>query len=211
MHPLIEALLRWEPHALAGESLSRIKSAEKTAYILLSHLLRYVSFSSRHLLNPTRTRANLLRIFRRDIARPYANEVTRALDTITERINKLARLEHVKRAEAAAKRAAGEAAEPSLEAKRIKFDSDATSLAPTSTAQALVGFDWRTMGRDVVTDLIIANLQHFSEHAVLGAIAVSEIIPLRDSAPFQCLTSPGVPRQKENYSRNGGPDRVTFN
>lgn len=102
--------------------------------------------------------------------------MTRALDAITERINKLARLEHLKRAEAAAKRAAGEAAEP-LEAKRVKLDSDSVTLIPTSAAQALVGFDWRTMGRDVVTDLIVANLQHFSEHAVLGAIAVSDIVP----------------------------------
>lgn len=44
VHPLIEALVRWEPHALAGESVSRIRSAEKTAYILLGHLLRYVKF-----------------------------------------------------------------------------------------------------------------------------------------------------------------------
>lgn len=118
---------------------------------------------------------NPLCVFRRDIARPYVSEVTRALDTITERITKLTRIEHVKRAEAAAKRVAGEDADPSLEAKRVKLEHDATGLAPTSAAQALVGFDWRTMGRDVVTDLIIANLQHFSEHAVLGAIAVSDI------------------------------------
>jgi symplekin len=193
VHPLIEALVRWEPHALAGESVSRMKSAEKTAYILLGHLLRYVQSCSPCLLNPAHPQVNPLWIFRKDVARPFVSEVTRALDTITERINKLVRLEHVKRVEAAAKRVAGEAAEPSLDAKRIKLDSDAVSLMPTSAAQALVGFDWRTMGRDVVTDLIVANLQHFSEPAVLGAIAVSGIIPLPDSTPYR-LDWTGVSR-----------------
>lgn len=43
------------------------------------------------------------------------------------------------------------------------------------TPAALAGFDWRAMSREKVTDLIVANLQHFSEEAVLQAITVSSL------------------------------------
>lgn len=58
----------------------------------------------------------------------------------------------------------------------MKLDPDAvagSSSGPNAARAALVGFDWRSMERDVVTDLIVANLQHFNEEAVLAAISVS--------------------------------------
>lgn len=106
------------------------------------------------------------------VAQPFAGEVTRALDAITERIRQLTRVEQLRRAEAAAKRTAADVAGPDTDPKRLKLDPDAPG-GTSSAARALVDFDWRAIGRDVATDLIIANLQNFSEEAILRAITVS--------------------------------------
>lgn len=117
-------------------------------------------------------------IYRTGVAQHFAGDITRALDGITERLRQLARLEQIRRAEAAAKRTATDSGPfaSGSDAKRVKLDPDAVagSSGGTSAARAaLVGFDWRSMERDVVTDLIVANLQHFNEEAVLAAISVS--------------------------------------
>lgn len=100
------------------------------------------------------------------------------MDGITERNRQLTRLEQVRRAEAVAKRSAMDAGAfaSGSDVKRLKLDPGAApsvSAATNAARAALVGFDWRSMERDAVADLIVANLQHFSEEAIQNAIAVS--------------------------------------
>lgn len=159
---IIQAMTSWAPSAIANETPMKVKSVEKAVYIFLNHMLRYV------LSLPLYSSAVLTwtnRMCRTHAGLPHAGEITRALDGIVERIRHLVQLEQVRRVEAMAqsKRAAPDGL-AGADVKRLKLDPDA--------ADTLASFNWRTLGPDVVTNLIVANLQHFGESTVLGAIDV---------------------------------------
>lgn len=58
--------------------------------------------------------------------------------------------------------------------KRPRIDGSVTTSASIG-ADALKAIDWKTINRNIVTDLVVANLQAFSDEDVLKAITVSEV------------------------------------
>lgn len=104
------------------------------------------------------------------VAQPFAEEIHRALGATQERLRQLTAVEQMHRVEQAAKRplSMGEAG-PS---KRPRVDESTASVA-TISAEALKTINWKTVDRRVVTDLVVANLQAFSDEDVLKAITVS--------------------------------------
>ncbi|KAF8317119.1 hypothetical protein DL93DRAFT_2134523 [Clavulina sp. PMI_390] len=155
---LVPAFHHWTPQALAQESISRQKSVDKANYVVLNHLLRQVQDG------------------RLPDAASMRDSIIQALEASSRRMRDLNHLEQVRRAEAAAKRAAEPEDVPyaGSDAKRVKLDPDVVpgGVAANAAARAaLVEFDWRALERDTVTNLIIANLQHFSEEHIAAAIA----------------------------------------
>ena len=120
-------------------------------------------------------------------------EINNALERISERMRQAARTESARISAAAAaadvdrnKRSAS-ATMDGGDAKRIKLEPDAAGpssrAAGTGTengtggtvavSNALANFNFSDLPASLVTDLIIANLQHFSEATLTAAIAVS--------------------------------------
>ncbi len=99
-------------------------------------------------------------------------DIARALEQISERIKQIIRAEHARRTAATEaerdriKRAASAPLAP-MDPKRIKLDPS----VPTAVA-ALASFNFQDLPADLVTDLIIANLQHFSVQDISTAIDV---------------------------------------
>lgn len=102
-------------------------------------------------------------------------DIARALEQISERIKQIIRAEHARRAAATeaererTKRAASMPLAP-VDPKRIKLDPN----LPSAVA-ALASFNFQDLSADLVTDLIIANLQHFSVQEINAAIDVRSL------------------------------------
>lgn len=118
---------------------------------------------------------------RTGVAQPFVQDISRALDGIAERLRQIARVEQARKTEIIlAKRAVVDLSDGGLsgsDTKRFKPDPEVDAAGDANAARvALAGFNWLSIGRDIVTGLIIANLQHFSEEAIHDAISVSSTI-----------------------------------
>ncbi|KAJ4494142.1 Symplekin tight junction protein C terminal-domain-containing protein [Lentinula lateritia] len=150
MHLVVAALKQWTPAAFNGLSASTIKSAEKAVRILLTHILRLPSASQ------------------------FIPQINEALATQASRMEIAASEEKKKRAAAAAgvtdtrKRPTTEA--DRTDVKRVKLEAEPP--APDPSLSLLASFDFSTLPATLITDLIVANLEAFTEPALVSLVQV---------------------------------------
>ncbi|TFY68492.1 hypothetical protein EVJ58_g962 [Rhodofomes roseus] len=142
---LVSTLAQWTPAKLEGLPTFSIKSVEKTIRILLIHISRTPQGSS---LQP-------------QIHSALAAQATRLEQaTIAEKQRKAAAA-----AEASRKRSPSSTpSQDAPEAKRPKLDHD------TAAAAGSAGFDFTSLPVALVTDLVVANIQAFSEATLIGLV-----------------------------------------
>ncbi|GLB41805.1 putative symplekin tight junction protein C terminal [Lyophyllum shimeji] len=156
MVPLVIGHLKqWTPSALTGLPASSVKSAEKALRILLIHISR-VPANAQYvpLINEALTRQAV----RMDAA------------AIEEKKRKTAAIE-------SRKRPLSVPTEP-VDAKRPKLESETTTTpvpsAPVTATSAnlsfLASFDFTSLPATLITELIVANLEAFTESTLLGLV-----------------------------------------
>ncbi|KAI1796643.1 Symplekin tight junction protein C terminal-domain-containing protein [Ganoderma leucocontextum] len=186
---VVSTLVQWTPIKLEGLPASIIRSTEKTVRILLTHISRTAQ------------------------GQPFLGQIQSALAAQGARMEQAAAEEKARKAavaEASKKRAA--AATPVVEApesKRPKLEHEVTPTAGPA------GFDFSALPAALVTDLIVANLQAYTENALIGlvqayrhkkATAPADIpglsstpppardVPAEQAAPTPPPTAPTAPR-----------------
>ncbi|KAI0322800.1 Symplekin tight junction protein C terminal-domain-containing protein [Amylostereum chailletii] len=164
---VVQSLATWTPAALSGQSYANTKSVERAVRILLLHI--------------SRIGAN---------AAPYMREINDALAVQGARTEKAAAEEKARKL--AAKRPAPtptSSVEPP-DAKRQKLDN-----APQPST-ILAGFDFTSLPASLITELIVANLQAFSE-AELQHLVQVYLHPGAPQVPVQAVemaqAAPPVP------------------
>ncbi|RDX54248.1 hypothetical protein OH76DRAFT_1398571 [Lentinus brumalis] len=137
---VLQSLTQWTPVKLEGLPPSAIRSIEKSVRILLTHISRTPQ------------------------GQPFLPAIQAALANQAIRMEQAMAAEKARKAEAAeASRKRQTAATPVVDgpdAKRVKLEQD----APTA------GFDFSALPANLVTDLIVANLQAFTENALIGLV-----------------------------------------
>ncbi|KAH9935928.1 Symplekin tight junction protein C terminal-domain-containing protein [Epithele typhae] len=140
---VVHTLIQWGPGKLEGQSASAVRSVEKGVRIFLTHILR----------SPQ--------------GQPFQNKIQVALSAQSSRMEQAAAAEKARKAalaEASRKRSpSGTPAAATPEPKRPKLEHD---VALTS----LVGFDYTSLPANLVTELIVANLQAYTENALIGLV-----------------------------------------
>ncbi|KXN86580.1 Symplekin [Leucoagaricus sp. SymC.cos] len=144
LQTLIPALRSWTPVALEKLPAFSVKSVEKALRILLVHI------------NRNCVPANS----------PLSMQITEILNAQTQRMEAAARDEKQRKASGidGRKRAASTPAEQLSDAKRPKLESE-TSNTP-NIASTLATFDFTSLPPPLITDLIVANLEAFTEPAL---------------------------------------------
>ncbi|KAF8074984.1 Symplekin tight junction protein C terminal-domain-containing protein [Lyophyllum atratum] len=171
MVPMIVGHLKqWTPATLAGLPASSIKSVEKAIRILLVHI--------------SRVPANV----------QYVSLINEALAQQGVRMDKAA-LEEKKRKAAvieSRKRPLAVPTEP-VDAKRLKLEPEAPSTAAAAAATSanlgfLASFDFTSLPATLITELIVANLEAFTEPTLLGLVQV-----FRESRGLGTAAPPAAP------------------
>ncbi|KAI6112643.1 Symplekin tight junction protein C terminal-domain-containing protein [Pisolithus sp. B1] len=151
VHLVVSSLTSWTPVSLAGQPASAIKSVEKSIRILLVHISRGPHGSA------------------------FGAQINEALAVQAQRMERASAEEKARKAAVAA--AATEATrkrpppaippEDQTDPKRLKAEVDS---AAANSAAFLAAFDFTTLPIGLVTDLIVANLQAFSEPALMNLV-----------------------------------------
>ncbi|KAI5992588.1 Symplekin tight junction protein C terminal-domain-containing protein [Pisolithus orientalis] len=151
VHLIVSSLISWTPVSLAGLPVSAIKSVEKSIRILLVHISRGPHGSA------------------------FGAQINEALAIQAQRMERASAEEKARKAAVAA--AATEATrkrppssippEEQADPKRLKAEVD---NAAANSAAFLAAFDFTTLPIGLVTDLIVANLQAFSEPALMNLV-----------------------------------------
>ncbi|KAG5647460.1 hypothetical protein DXG03_009391 [Asterophora parasitica] len=179
---VVSALKQWTPAALAGLPASSIKSVEKAVRILMIHLSRIPSNAQ------------------------YVPQLNEALGVQGVRMDKAAADEKKRKATAAndRKRPLSVPTEPA-DAKRPKLEPPEAGAASTSTPAAaaatssanlsfLASFDFTSLPAPLITELIVANLEAFTENALIGLVqAFRESRGLGTSASTSTAAPPAAP------------------
>ncbi|KAH9160770.1 Symplekin tight junction protein C terminal-domain-containing protein [Lactarius sanguifluus] len=162
---VVSSLTLWTPAPLLGQSFSVIKSVEKSVRILLTHISRWP-------------------------AQNFAREITEALNKQTQRMEQAVADERARKAIAAQaqadarKRPLATAAAAEEEAKRQRVEAD-----PNGDATALLAaFDFTTLPVALITELIVANLQAFSDDVFQARVSA-----YRRPAPASIASPAPVP------------------
>lgn len=171
---VMSTLMQWTPVKLEGQPASVIRSIEKSIRILLNHISRSVLFITIHL-------ASLLPYSLSDGRTPqgqhFQPQIHAALANQATRMEQAAADEKARKA-AEASRKRQTAATPVAEApdsKRPKLEHDATAyehlkVPISSSSDAAPVFEFSALPASLVTDLIVANLQAFTENALIGLV-----------------------------------------
>ncbi|EGN96587.1 hypothetical protein SERLA73DRAFT_111193 [Serpula lacrymans var. lacrymans S7.3] len=172
---VVSSLASWTPAALAGLSASSIKSVEKGVRILLIHISRGPHGSS----------------FGAQINEALSQQGAR-MDRATadEKARKIAAAANA--AEASRKRPPSAPAED-VDAKRVKLDQDIAA----SSAAFLADFDFTSLPVALITELIVANLQAFTEPSLSALVqtyrqsrGISPTPPVQPPQPVPEATLP---------------------
>ncbi|KAJ3710952.1 Symplekin tight junction protein C terminal-domain-containing protein [Lentinula raphanica] len=156
MNLVVAALKQWTPSAFTGSSASTIKSAEKAVRILLVHISRCELPG----------------------ASQFVPQINEALAAQTSRME-LALSEEKKRKAATVAGITDTKKRPTSEAdrtdvKRVKLESAPTEQQPPQPSDPslslLASFDFSTLPATLITDLIVANLEAFTEPALLALV-----------------------------------------
>ncbi|KAF9482650.1 hypothetical protein BDN70DRAFT_874838 [Pholiota conissans] len=144
--PFVVTTLRsWTPSALANLPASSIKSVEKAVRILLVHLSRLPSSTQ------------------------YLGQINEALGMQGIRMDKAAAEEKKRKAENR-KRPASAANEP-IDNKRIKLENvEHTPTPAPNNAAFLSAFDFTSLPATLITNLIVANLEAFTEPQLIAMV-----------------------------------------
>ncbi|KAI5829617.1 hypothetical protein K523DRAFT_416599 [Schizophyllum commune Tattone D] len=147
VHTVVSALKAWTPASLQDASAGAIKSAEKSVRILLNHINRNPAYAALH------------------------TTVSEALSAQASRMEKAAQEEKMRRA---GKRPATDAGRP--DAKRAKLEPAPAAVPPQADgapgpASFLAAFDFTTLPASLITELVIANLNAFSDQALAALVA----------------------------------------
>ncbi|KAI6044311.1 Symplekin tight junction protein C terminal-domain-containing protein [Pisolithus marmoratus] len=171
VHLVVSSLTSWAPASLVGRPASAIKSVEKSIRILLVHISRGPHGSA------------------------FSAQINEALTIQAQRMERASAEEKARKAAVAA--AATEATrkrpppaippEEQTDPKRLKAEVD---NAAANSAAFLAAFDFTTLPIGLVTDLIVANLQAFSEPALMNLVqsyrqsrGSSSVPPAKPSQP----------------------------
>ncbi|KAF5383732.1 hypothetical protein D9615_003524 [Tricholomella constricta] len=191
MVPLVvSALKQWTPAALVGLPASSIKSVEKAIRILLVHISRIPANAQ------------------------YVPQINEALGQQGVRMDKAAADEKKRKIAAQAgandtrKRPLSVPTEPT-DAKRPKLEPDtapAPSPAATSSANLsfLASFDFTSLPAALITELIVANLEAFTEPALIGLVQA-----FRESRGLGTSAAPPAPVAAPVPMIPTGPRRIT--
>ncbi|RPD64406.1 hypothetical protein L226DRAFT_506092 [Lentinus tigrinus ALCF2SS1-7] len=140
---VMQSLTQWTPVKLEGLPASVIRSIEKSVRILLTHISRTPQ------------------------GQPFLPAIQAALANQATRMEQAMVAEKARKAEAAeASRKRQSTATPvadAPDAKRVKLEQDVPPAAPAA-------FDFSALPATLVTDLIVANLQAFTENALIGLV-----------------------------------------
>jgi symplekin len=160
---VVSSLTLWTPAPLLGLPFAAIKSVEKSVRILLTHISR----------SPAGTN--------------FAREINEALNKQTQRMEQAVADERTRKAAAAQaqadarKRPLAAATSDEEDSKRQRVEAD-----PNADATALLGaFDFTTLPVALITELIVANLQAFSDE-----VFQARINTYRRPAPASSIAAP---------------------
>ncbi|KAF4593096.1 hypothetical protein EYR38_008806 [Pleurotus pulmonarius] len=149
---VIATIKQWSPDTLKGQSASSVKSVEKAIRIFLIHISRIPAYAQ------------------------YGAIIGEVLTIQGARMDAAAAEEKRRKAAAAEsrKRATSASAERPPEAKRAKLEPEEAPVAATTTSSTtpspLASFDFTTLPASLITDLIVANLDAFTEVALVNLI-----------------------------------------
>lgn len=189
---VVTALRQWTPAALNGLPASSIRSVDKAVRILLVHISRIPSNSQ------------------------YVGQISEALAQQAYRMEKAAAEEKKRKAAAltavvdSRKRPSSASNEQPVDAKRQKLEQE----APSTTASFLASFDFTTLPATLISDLIVANLEVFSEPALINLVqAFRQSRGLGSSTPVapsptpvpSTATLPTAPKKLLEKQRNDTP------
>ncbi|KAH9846038.1 Symplekin tight junction protein C terminal-domain-containing protein [Lenzites betulinus] len=158
---VVSSIMHWSPTQLKSSPYSDVRSVEKSVRILLIHISRTPQGA------------------------PYAGLIQAALHAQGDRMERAAAEEKARKAAAAeASRKRATAATPVMDApdsKRPKLEHEpapapgppptiTTTIPAPATGAPPPSFDFSTLPATLVTDLIVANLQAFTENALIGLV-----------------------------------------
>ncbi|EMD39061.1 hypothetical protein CERSUDRAFT_133852 [Gelatoporia subvermispora B] len=171
---VVSTLARWTPAQLEGQPLVSTKSVEKAIRILLVHISRGPQGAA------------------------FASQINAALSTQSARMEQAAAEDKQRKAaasDASRKRSSATPQSEGPDTKRPKLESDTT--APSNAL--LSSFDFATLPSALVTELIVANLQTFSENTLIGLVqayrhkrtanATTQAAPAIPTAPAAMVAS----------------------
>ncbi|KAI0272578.1 Symplekin tight junction protein C terminal-domain-containing protein [Gloeopeniophorella convolvens] len=147
---VVSSLTLWTPAPLQGLPHSTIKSVEKSVRILLTHISR----------SPAGTN--------------FAREISEALAKQSQRMEQAASEERARKAAAAQAQAEARKRPPSTSAAPGEADAKRQKLEPDPTTDAtalLAAFDFTSLPAALISELIVANLQVFSEEALQARVS----------------------------------------
>ncbi|KAG6821193.1 hypothetical protein H0H93_004013 [Arthromyces matolae] len=170
---IVTALKQWTPAALADLPAMSVKSVEKSLRILMIHISRIPSNAA------------------------FVGQLNEALAQQGARMDKA--LTEEKRRKASGidtrKRPASLPTE-AVDAKRQKVEPDAGSSTPTPASNLgfLASFDFTSLPAALITELIIANIEAFSEPTLLSLVqAYRETHQLTTAAAIPPTITPAIP------------------
>ena len=189
---IVSALASWVPNALSSLPASQIRSVEKSVRILMINLSRWVWYShmfrNHHLMSSSRSQNG----------GPYAHQLNEALVQQSARMEQAAANERNRKAteaaEASRKRSLLALQNEASEAKRMKL-----SQPDANVSGVLANFDFASLPSNLVTELIVANLQVLTDHTLTAAIQVCTVIL------SLCLDVRNVRCQQAYRQANGPP------
>ncbi|KAG6891200.1 hypothetical protein C0995_008452 [Termitomyces sp. Mi166 len=182
---VVTALKQWTPAALTNLPASSVKSVEKSLRILMIHISRIPSNAA------------------------YVGQINEALAQQAIRMDKA--LVEEKRRKAAGldsrKRPPSVPIEPT-DTKRLKLEPDTSTSTPTPVTSANLGFlasfDFTSLPATLITELIIANLEAFSEPIFLSLVqAYREKHTGTTPAPTPAPSIPTGPRAAQLRVESG--------
>ncbi|PCH44216.1 hypothetical protein WOLCODRAFT_138834 [Wolfiporia cocos MD-104 SS10] len=144
---VVSTLTQWTPAKLEGLSYSSIKSVEKAVRILLLHI--------------SRTQQGA----------PFASQIHAALNAQGARMDQAAAAEKRRKAAGETSKKRSPSGTPALDGPDAKRPKTEPVAGPsTASAATFAGFDFTTLPTALVTDLIVANLQAFTENSLIGLV-----------------------------------------
>ena len=181
---VVSSLTLWTPAPLVGLPFTSIRSVEKSVRILLTHISRCALLSKSF----TSTIPQAILPLSSQAGANFAREINEALTKQSQRMEQATADERTRRAMATQsqvdprKRSSSAAVQGEEDAKRQKVEAD-----PNADATALLAaFDFTTLPVALISELIVANLQAFSDetfHARINTYRRSTSVPTVVATP----------------------------